>query len=739
MLKISQYPQNADGTPMDLEVGVLTDSTGNGGARLAQVPIGPDGAPIDAKALIMVDANGVPILPNATASNRVELAAVPPGARMAMLLEENRAGVFMHYTSAAYLAAFGRVLATDIATDTQQGILVATATGAWMRRTFFNDSLNVRWFGAQGTYTGAAGPDDTAAIVGTVAVAVAFSTAGNAIYRGGASIYFPKGWYYNTLPIEPLSTVKIHGAGGLGIGAPTRITCAAGATGIRAQAHNTSGAGTVDGVQHFAGDNLVIEDIYFIGSYNGANTAEVHGLHAKRPVHVNRCTFTNFQGDGLYAHASFTSGGVDEGNDNNCQFTDCQFIGNRNGTSISGSDTNTMRFSGCQANGNRVRGFDDGGFLGNSYFGCSGFGNPSGDFRTTNVNAKHKLVACYTDVGGTASDFAAATLIDQCQFQSGYTGGVTTGATVNGEYAINNDVLLPNVKYLKWSSGGVFAWLRGSAGEALYYNVEAGHKHSFLLSGGTFLTDIDVNGVNIRTGTLRLAGVTQIDAAGNFPTLAAIAKSGSASDLIAGAVPAARMPALTGDVTSTVGTVGLTIAANIVTYAKFQQVAASSLVGNPTGSLANAQGITLAGGLAFSGTTLTAAGALTPTSVASTGGITSSGGGIGYATGAGGTAAQATSKATTVVLNKLTGQITLNAAALGANTVVSFTLTNSQIAANDELALWVAGGEATAGSYLVTQSGAGSGSRTVNIRNLTAGSLSEAVAVGFSVNKAVIA
>jgi hypothetical protein len=25
MLKISQYPQNADGTPMDLEVGVLTD------------------------------------------------------------------------------------------------------------------------------------------------------------------------------------------------------------------------------------------------------------------------------------------------------------------------------------------------------------------------------------------------------------------------------------------------------------------------------------------------------------------------------------------------------------------------------------------------------------------------------------------------------------------------------------------------------------------------------------------
>jgi hypothetical protein len=43
---------------------------------------------------------------------------------------------------------------------------------------------------------------------------------------------------------------------------------------------------------------------------------------------------------------------------------------------------------------------------------------------------------------------------------------------------------------------------------------------------------------------------------------------------------------------------------NAVTFAKFQQVAAVSLVGNPTGSLANVQGITLGNGLSFSGTTL---------------------------------------------------------------------------------------------------------------------------------------
>lgn len=56
---------------------------------------------------------------------------------------------------------------------------------------------------------------------------------------------------------------------------------------------------------------------------------------------------------------------------------------------------------------------------------------------------------------------------------------------------------------------------------------------------------------------------------------------------------------------SAAGTVNTAdIVNNAVTYAKFQQVAADSLVGNPTGSLANAQGITLGNGLEFTGTAL---------------------------------------------------------------------------------------------------------------------------------------
>jgi len=110
---------------------------------------------------------------------------------------------------------------------------------------------------------------------------------------------------------------------------------------------------------------------------------------------------------------------------------------------------------------------------------------------------------------------------------------------------------------------------------------------------------------------------------------------------------------------------------------------------------------------------------------------------FGYGTGAGGTATQATSKATAVTLNTRCGQITLNAAALASDTTVSFTLTNSSIAAGDVLILnHISGG--TPGSYLLNARSA-AGSATVDVRNITAGSLSEAIVIAFAVIKATTA
>ncbi len=108
-----------------------------------------------------------------------------------------------------------------------------------------------------------------------------------------------------------------------------------------------------------------------------------------------------------------------------------------------------------------------------------------------------------------------------------------------------------------------------------------------------------------------------------------------------------------------------------------------------------------------------------------------SSGQFGYTAAAQGTVTQATSKSTGVTLNKSAGQITMNNASLATATNVTFTLTNSLISANDILILNVGSG-ATAGAYNCWVSGLSAGSATVTLRNISGGSLSEAVVLNFA-------
>ena len=108
---------------------------------------------------------------------------------------------------------------------------------------------------------------------------------------------------------------------------------------------------------------------------------------------------------------------------------------------------------------------------------------------------------------------------------------------------------------------------------------------------------------------------------------------------------------------------------------------------------------------------------------------------FGYDTGAGGTVTQATSKSTGVTLNRPTGQITMNAAALSANTTVSFTLTNSVISAGDILVLQNQE-TGTAGAYTLGAR-TDDGTASIVVRNVTSGSLSEAMVIAFAVIKSV--
>jgi hypothetical protein len=115
---------------------------------------------------------------------------------------------------------------------------------------------------------------------------------------------------------------------------------------------------------------------------------------------------------------------------------------------------------------------------------------------------------------------------------------------------------------------------------------------------------------------------------------------------------------------------------------------------------------------------------------------TSASGGIGYATGAGGTVTQATSKATAITLNAICGQVTLNNSALAAGSIQNIAFNNSAMAAGDVIIInHISGG--TLGAYTVGGRCNGSGVGAIDLRNNTAVSLSEALVLQFAIVKAV--
>lgn len=114
-------------------------------------------------------------------------------------------------------------------------------------------------------------------------------------------------------------------------------------------------------------------------------------------------------------------------------------------------------------------------------------------------------------------------------------------------------------------------------------------------------------------------------------------------------------------------------------------------------------------------------------------------GGVGYATGAGGTVTQGagSGKATAFTLSKVCGQITTDAANLAADTTVSATWTNTAIAATDVVSIsHVSGGTVGAYSFNVQP---GAGTATLNITNRSTGALAEALVLNFVVLKGVAA
>jgi len=113
------------------------------------------------------------------------------------------------------------------------------------------------------------------------------------------------------------------------------------------------------------------------------------------------------------------------------------------------------------------------------------------------------------------------------------------------------------------------------------------------------------------------------------------------------------------------------------------------------------------------------------------------GSGVGYTTGTGGLVTQLTNKSTSVRLDKLSGEITMNNSTLNAGSTASFVLNNTFIGAGDILILNCPND--TNLNYAIGSGFCVSGSCAIYVRNITGSNLSETPVIKFTIIKSTTA
>ncbi len=364
-----------------------------------------------------------------TASARGELAAKSSG--RAYLTEIGRAGSFVFDPSDQ---------SARVAADPAQGIYIPPASdpsganGAWVRR--FDGPVNVRWFGAKGDGL----TNDGLAFAAAIAHLRATGPNGDIFYRGSPKLLVPAGHYFlATTTLDLNHTLVIEGEGsGLAGGRASKLRWSAGATGIRVQRHNTSGAEAAIASGQNGGDGSIIRGLHLVGGYAGTE-GEFHGVHLRARAVIEDCFITGFQGDGIHSNA--VTGGAPDGNANNSVINRVSVLNCRRGLFLDGADTNAWLISMLDASTNRTSGVDDSSFLGNSYLACHTAGNGwDGALGSTPTACTHNGRRYYVKPGQAAwcsSNAPTGTAADN----QGW-GHIGPGGTYNGVIA--------------WASGASF-------------------------------------------------------------------------------------------------------------------------------------------------------------------------------------------------------------------------------------------------------------------------------------------
>ena len=600
-----------------------------------------------------------------------------------------------------------------VAADPQRGIIVAPdadpsgASGAWVRQ--IADGIKPEWFGAKGDSANGVGTDDSAAFVAAIAAAAAVAKTGtlNPNYKGSGKISLEaKGYYLGTTTLDLVNNVIIEGVGpGPGNANSTVLRWAANTTGIRVLSPDSAiaASGTAD-PPHTSGLGSIIRNVMLYGGYAGTE-GEYHGIHLRASAVIEDVRVFNFQGSGIHIVADVASPDT-RGNANFWQVNRVNVDSCRDGIHVAGGDTNGGTAIGVIATSNRRWGIFDGAFLGNSWLGplSEANGTESAPIPTL-CTMNGRLYACrYGQEAGASVNAPSGTTENNTWWAySGDGGAPNAAAWASGTvYRAGGAGCVPNPNSRSLVLGAYQEGAQGvwqTASNVLMVGGLSGSVGPRIQAAGDQVVVYGYQG--LKANKLQVTG--EVTLAGGTTSETITATGGKRFSIANGSYVGAFYKDNSGR--SIVDSYNLSSAQYepVVVVAQAFDV---DLAGNGVVLRADQQGLRLWKGQL----------------------------GYGQGVGNGGAAVQGTDKSTGVTLNKPSGQITMHNAALAPGSSVSFTLTNSTISPEDVVIVNLASG-ASADSYTAEVTQVATGSCRLQIRNVSASSLSEALVLNFALVK----